>query len=45
MNSTAITRPKAGLHPAAASAPELVLDLQAVTKIYPGKPPVPALRG
>jgi putative ABC transport system ATP-binding protein len=26
-------------------APEAVLDLQAVTKIYPGKPPVPALRG
>jgi putative ABC transport system ATP-binding protein len=28
-----------------ADAPELVLDLQTVTKVYPGKPPVPALRG
>jgi putative ABC transport system ATP-binding protein len=26
-------------------APEAVLDLQTVTKVYPGKPPVPALRG
>jgi putative ABC transport system ATP-binding protein len=27
------------------AASEVVLDLQRVTKIYPGKPPVPALRG
>jgi len=26
-------------------APQVVLDLQTVTKVYPGKPPVPALRG
>ena len=45
MSGTAITRPVAGMHPATAGAPELVLELQAVTKIYPGKPPVPALRG
>jgi putative ABC transport system ATP-binding protein len=30
---------------AAAGAPEVVLDLVAVTKVYPGRPPVPALRG
>ena len=45
MSGTAITRPVAGVHPATAGAPELVLELQAVTKVYPGKPPVPALRG
>jgi len=45
MSGTAITRPVAGVHPAAAGAPELVLELQAVTKVYPGKPPVNALRG
>ena len=31
--------------PAPGCAPEPVLDLRAVTKVYPGKPPVPALRG
>jgi len=30
---------------AALPAPGPVLDLQTVTKVYPGKPPVPALRG
>ncbi len=30
---------------APADAPEIVLDLRTVTKVYPGKPPVPALRG
>jgi len=41
----AMTRPAGAPHPAPGGAPELVLDLQTVTKIYPGKPPVPALRG
>jgi putative ABC transport system ATP-binding protein len=45
MSGTAITRPVAGMHPATAGAPELVLELVTVTKVYPGKPPVPALRG
>jgi putative ABC transport system ATP-binding protein len=31
--------------PTPAAASEVVLDLRGVTKIYPGKPPVPALRG
>jgi putative ABC transport system ATP-binding protein len=31
--------------PGVAGAPEPVLDLATVTKIYPGRPPVPALRG
>ena len=31
--------------PAPADAPEPVLELDAVSKIYPAKPPVPALRG
>jgi len=37
----------AGRHrgPGATSARELVLELETVTKIYPGQPPVPALRG
>jgi putative ABC transport system ATP-binding protein len=41
------TLPAAGGHraPGAESKPELVLELEAVTKIYPGQPPVPALRG
>ena len=35
----------AGGRPAPALAPEPVLELQTVSKIYPGKPPVAALRG
>jgi putative ABC transport system ATP-binding protein len=31
--------------PAAADGPEPVLELVTVTKVYPGKPPVPALQG
>jgi putative ABC transport system ATP-binding protein len=38
-------RPAVPPRPAPGAAPEVVLDLQTVTKIYPGKPPVPALRG
>jgi|HubBroStandDraft_1064217.scaffolds.fasta_scaffold78486_2 putative ABC transport system ATP-binding protein len=46
MSSHATTaRPAAAPHPAVAGAPEAVLELVTVTKIYPGKPPVPALRG
>jgi putative ABC transport system ATP-binding protein len=46
MSSHAATaRPALTPRPAGGGTPELVLDLQAVTKIYPGKPPVPALRG
>jgi putative ABC transport system ATP-binding protein len=45
--SGAPTLPAAGRHrqPAAGRARELVLELETVTKIYPGQPPVPALRG
>jgi putative ABC transport system ATP-binding protein len=45
--SGAATMPAAGRHqePGAKSARELVLELETVTKIYPGQPPVPALRG
>jgi putative ABC transport system ATP-binding protein len=39
-----MTRPAGQPRPAPAGAPEPVLDLATVTKIYPGKPPVPALR-
>jgi putative ABC transport system ATP-binding protein len=45
MSSTGVTRPGASRHAATAPASELVLELVAVTKVYPGKPPVPALRG
>jgi len=45
MSSMGVTRPGAGRHAATAPASELVLELVAVTKVYPGKPPVPALRG
>jgi putative ABC transport system ATP-binding protein len=46
MSSHAATaRPAAAPHPAGGGAPELVLELVTVTKIYPGRPPVPALRG
>ena len=34
-----------GMRPHAAGAPEPVLELLTVSKVYPGKPPVPALRG
>jgi putative ABC transport system ATP-binding protein len=43
--SSTMTAPGGAPRPAVAGAPELVLDLQTVTKIYPGRPPVPALRG
>jgi putative ABC transport system ATP-binding protein len=45
--SGAATTMSAGRHqePGANSARELVLELETVTKIYPGQPPVPALRG
>jgi putative ABC transport system ATP-binding protein len=46
MSSHATTaRPAAGPHPPGGGAPELVLELVTVTKVYPGKPPVLALRG
>ncbi|HTS98520.1 MAG TPA: ABC transporter ATP-binding protein [Streptosporangiaceae bacterium] len=38
--ATALPAPRPG-----PAGPELVLDLEAVSKIYPGRPPVPALRG
>jgi putative ABC transport system ATP-binding protein len=44
MNSHATTA-QPPLRTAAADTPQPVLDLQTVTKVYPGKPPVPALRG
>ncbi|MGC1286813.1 MAG: ABC transporter ATP-binding protein, partial [Streptosporangiaceae bacterium] len=43
--SSTMTAPGGAPRPAVAGGPELVLDLQTVTKIYPGRPPVPALRG
>jgi putative ABC transport system ATP-binding protein len=45
MSDTAMTLAAGTVRRAAACAPELVLELQTVTKLYPGKPPVPALRG
>ncbi len=46
MSSHATTaRPAVTPRPAPGGAPEVVLELQTVTKVYPGKPPVPALRG
>jgi putative ABC transport system ATP-binding protein len=44
MSGHATTARPAG-RTATADTPEPVLDLQTVTKVYPGKPPVPALRG
>jgi putative ABC transport system ATP-binding protein len=44
MNGT-MTAPGRAAYPAGGGAPEVVLELQAVTKVYPGRPPVPALRG
>jgi putative ABC transport system ATP-binding protein len=38
-------RPAAAPDPAGGRAPEVVLELVTVTKVYPGKPPVPALQG
>ena len=44
--SSTMTAPGGAPRPAVAGGPELVLDLQTVTKIYRGKPPqIPALRG
>ena len=43
--SAAMTRPAGARRPAPALAPEPVLELQAVSKIYLGRPPVAALRG
>jgi putative ABC transport system ATP-binding protein len=40
-----IMTPPAGGQPRPAGAPEPVLELETVSKTYPGKPPVPALRG
>jgi putative ABC transport system ATP-binding protein len=40
---TAMTRPAGAPDPA--DALDLVLELRTVTKVYPGKPPVPALQG
>jgi putative ABC transport system ATP-binding protein len=45
MNSHAMMTMPAGAGPFPADAPEPVLELETVSKIYPGKPPVPALRG
>ncbi len=44
-DETAAVRHALAPRPTPAGAPEVVLELQRVTKIYPGKPPVPALRG
>jgi putative ABC transport system ATP-binding protein len=40
----AMSRPAAAPRGASAGAPELVLDLRQVSKIYPGRPPVRALQ-
>jgi putative ABC transport system ATP-binding protein len=40
-----IILPAGASRPATADPPQPVLELQAVTKVYPGRPPVPALRG
>jgi putative ABC transport system ATP-binding protein len=42
--STTTTAPGPAPYPAG-GAPEMVLELMTVTKVYPGKPPVPALQG
>jgi len=42
---TATVRPAVTQRPAPGTASDVVLDLQEVTKIYPGRPPVPGLRG
>jgi putative ABC transport system ATP-binding protein len=43
--SAAMTLPGGASRPAPSGTPEPVLELAAVTKVYPGRPPVPALRG
>ena len=43
--SSHTTTARPAVRPAAAGPPEPVLELVTVTKVYPGKPPVPALRG
>jgi putative ABC transport system ATP-binding protein len=43
--SAAMILPAGASRPAPAGAPDVVLDLQTVTKVYPGRRPVPALRG
>jgi putative ABC transport system ATP-binding protein len=40
-----MTGPAGAPYPATIGAPEPVLDLQTVTKVYPGKPPAAALQG
>jgi hypothetical protein len=45
MSGQTATAPAVTLRLVPGAAPEAVLELQAVTKIYPGRPPVPALRG
>ena len=46
MNSHAMmTLPAGAARPASAGGPEPVLELETVSKVYPGRPPVPALRG
>jgi putative ABC transport system ATP-binding protein len=43
--SSTMTRPAGVPYPVPGAASEPVLELVTVTKIYPGKPPVPALQG
>jgi putative ABC transport system ATP-binding protein len=43
--SAAMTLPGGASRPTPSGTPEPVLELAAVTKVYPGRPPVPALRG
>jgi putative ABC transport system ATP-binding protein len=43
--SSTMTAPDRAAYPAGRAAPEVVLELVTVTKVYPGKPPVPALQG
>jgi putative ABC transport system ATP-binding protein len=44
MSSHIVTRPGAAAYPAPSGALEPVLDLQQVSKVYPGRPPVRALQ-
>jgi putative ABC transport system ATP-binding protein len=43
--SSMMTRPAGAPYLGGGAAPEAVLELVTVTKVYPGKPPVPALQG